>query len=91
MYGRAILEKIHIEDLVKKDISALADVVVGVNGHIYGNVECINLDVAGKITGNIYCHTIKLQNTSYIQGNIVGLKIEFEPGARFMGLFKVRT
>jgi len=57
---------------------------VGVDGFIKGNVETVNADIEGKISGQLLvAETLTIKSTAIISGDVVIGKLSVEPGATF--------
>lgn len=85
-------DDIRIDGVIEGNIISQGKIIIGNNGHVSGDVECINLDLLGKVTGNISCQdTIILRATANLIGDMTTQVVEIEPGARFSGSCKMRT
>lgn len=77
---------IRIDGHVKGIINTKGRLVIGPNGHIEGDVVCLNADIEGELVGNIDVkELLSLKASSKIQGDIVTAKLMIEPGAMFTG------
>lgn len=84
-------DDIRIDGIIEGNIVSQGKIIIGVNGHVSGDVECVNLELLGKITGNISCQdTIILRSTANLCGDMATQILEIEPGARFTGSCKVK-
>lgn len=85
-------DDIRIDGVIEGNIISQGKIIIGNNGHVSGDVECVNLDLMGKVTGNILCQdTIVLRATANLIGDMVTQVVEIEPGARFTGACKMKT
>jgi cytoskeletal protein CcmA (bactofilin family) len=83
-------DDIRIDGVIEGNIVSRGKIIVGGNGTVSGDIECHNLDVLGKIVGNVQCSEIVvLRSTANMIGDIKTQTIEIEPGARFSGLCKM--
>lgn len=83
-------DDIRIDGIIEGNIISQGKIIIGNNGHVSGNVDCVNLDLLGKITGNISCQdTVILRSTANLHGDINTQIIEIEPGAKFSGNCKM--
>ncbi len=83
-------DDIRIDGVIEGNIVSKGKIIVGGNGVVSGDIECHNLDLMGKITGNVQCTEIViLRSSSHMMGDIKTQTIEIEPGARFSGLCKM--
>jgi len=79
-------DDIRIDGVIEGNIISRGKIIVGTNGTVSGDIECFNLDVMGKITGNIQCNEVViLRATANLTGDIKTRIIEIEPGAQFCG------
>lgn len=84
-------DDLRIDGNVEGNISSEGKVVIGPSGCVTGNIESKNIELMGKIKGDIVVHdTIRLTSTSHYSGDITTLNIEIEPGARFFGNCKMQ-
>ncbi|MEN9918856.1 MAG: hypothetical protein RL662_1292 [Bacteroidota bacterium] len=85
-------DDIRIDGVIEGNIISQGKIIIGHNGHVSGDVECLNLDLLGKITGNVTCQdTITLRSTANLVGDMMTQIIEIEPGARFTGSCRMRS
>lgn len=79
-------DDIRIDGVIEGNIVSRGKIIVGNNGTVTGDIECYNLDLMGKITGNVQCTEIViLRSTANLIGDIKTQTIEIEPGAKFSG------
>lgn len=85
-------DDIRIDGVIEGNIISQGKIIIGNNGHVSGDVECVNLDLLGKVTGNISCQdTIVLRGTANLIGDMITQVVEIEPGARFTGSCKMKS
>ena len=79
-------DDIRIDGVIEGNIISRGKVIVGPNGTVSGDIECVNLDIMGKVTGNTQCsEVVVLRSTANLNGDIKTRIIEIEPGAQFFG------
>lgn len=84
-------EDIRIDGVIEGNIISQGKIIIGNNGHVSGDVECLNIDLLGKVTGNVICSdTIVLRATANLIGDVTTQVIEIEPGARFTGSCRMK-
>ena len=67
-------------------------IVVGETAVMSGSLLCTNLDMWGKIDGDIYVKdTLSIKNLAVVNGNIYVRKIQVEMGAQINGTCKMIT
>lgn len=65
-------------------------IVVGETAVMSGSLLCTNLDMWGKIDGDIYVKdTLSIKNLAVVNGNIYVRKIQVEMGAQINGTCKM--
>ena len=74
------------------DIALEGNLAVRENSVVVCNVNCDNLDLAGKIKGDCDVKTFaKMKQSAYIFGNVIADDFETEQGAKIIGTITTRT
>jgi len=77
---------LRIDGEVQGNVMSSSKVVVGENGNIVGNLNCVDADVEGTINGVITCEGLLiLREKATITGDILTVRIQIEEGASFNG------
>lgn len=77
---------LRIDGTIQGNVSSTAKIVIGPSGHVEGNIEGVNADITGKVTGNIAVkEMLQLREQSVIEGNIIAGKLQVDPSAIFNG------
>jgi cytoskeletal protein CcmA (bactofilin family) len=77
---------VRIDGTYTGDIFSDADVIVGENGVINGNIHANNISVSGKVDGNVMCRgLLEILPTGRLDGDIEVNKISICDGAIFKG------
>ncbi len=77
---------IRIDGQLKGSLNAAGRVVIGELGEITGEIECANIEIYGKIFGNIKVKELTmLKASAHIEADINTKKLGVEPGAIFTG------
>lgn len=77
---------IRIDGYLKGNIKSKGRLVVGESGAIEGEVECVNVEVAGKVKGKISAaELLTMKSTAMVSGEITTSKLSVEPGSLFSG------
>jgi len=77
---------LRIDGTIHGNVSSTAKIVIGPSGHVEGNIEGVNADITGKVTGNIAVkEMLQLREQSVIEGNIIAGKLQVDPSAIFNG------
>ncbi len=77
---------IRIDGILKGNLKGKAKIIIGTEGIVEGNIEGLQADIMGYVTG-----TIKVQELLYLHGNtkvhgdIFAGKLQIEPTAVFNG------
>ena len=77
---------IRIDGILKGNVSGKAKIIIGAEGKVEGDIEGLQADIIGHVTG-----TIKVQELLYLHGNTVvhgdiyAGKLQVEPTAVFNG------
>ncbi len=77
---------IRIDGSIEGNIISKGKVVIGVEGSVKGQVECVNAEVSGSIEGSVnILELLSLKESSKLNGSIKTTKLSIEPGAVFSG------
>ena len=81
---------IRVDGRVKGKLYSEGRIVVGEHASIEGTLLCNNLDLWGKMEGDVYVKDLlSLKNTSSITGNLHVRKLQVEMGAELNGTCKM--
>ncbi len=73
-----------IDGNIEGSIVTEGRVIIGKEGKVNGNIECVNADIEGVISGNLsVSNMLSLKSTANINGDVVIGKLTVEPGASF--------
>lgn len=68
------------------NIHSTAKVVIGANGVVEGDINGVQADIMGKVTGTIKVkELLQLKASGTVNGNIHAGKLQIEPAATFNG------
>lgn len=77
---------IRIDGNIIGNVSVKGKLVLGPNGKVEGDINCLNADIEGTIVGNIKVDGLLiLKETAAVEGNITTHKIGVLEGAEFTG------
>jgi len=77
---------IRIEGTIRGSVDCKSRVIVGNTGLVDGDLYCENMEIQGKVVGNIDVKdTLTLKSTAHFEGNVSYSKLVIEPGAVFIG------
>jgi cytoskeletal protein CcmA (bactofilin family) len=77
---------IRIDGILKGNLKAKAKIIIGADGVVEGNIEGLQADVMGHVTGNIKVQELLfLHGTAELHGDICAGKLQIEPTAVFNG------
>ena len=83
-------EDLRIDGKVEGIIECAGRVVIGPQAEIKGDIHCTNVDIMGRVIGNMVIKdTLSLKATANFSGDANTLKLEIEPGAIFNGACKM--
>lgn len=73
-----------VDGKIEGTIKTSGRVVIGKEGEVIGNIECLNADVEGTFSGKLDVEEVlSLKNTAIISGDVILGKLSVEPGATF--------
>lgn len=83
-------ESFRIDGKIEGNVECSGKIIVGPQAEIIGNIQCQNIDLFGKIDGNISAsETASLKASVNFTGEIAAKFIEIESGAIFNGSCKM--
>ena len=83
---------IRIDGLFEGKVISKSRVVIGESANVKGDIICENIDLWGKVEGNLYVKdTLALKEGSNINGNLQIRRLLVELGATFNGTCKTIT
>ena len=83
---------IRIDGLFEGKVISKNRVVIGESANVKGDIICENIDLWGKVEGNLYVKdTLALKEGSNIAGNLHIRRLHVELGAIFNGSCKIIT
>ena len=73
-----------VDGKIEGTIKTTGRVVIGKDGEVVGNIECLNADVEGIFSGKLDVEEVlSLKSTAIISGDVILGKLSVEPGATF--------
>jgi cytoskeletal protein CcmA (bactofilin family) len=95
--GTLIKGSIHAEEDFRIDgrveglIECAGKVVIGPQGEIEGDIHCANVDIIGRVTGNLIIkEVLSVKSSGVFTGELVTNSLEIEAGATINGTCKVQ-
>lgn len=86
------LTDIRIDGSLEGKIYSSGRIVVGEKASIDGSIFCSDLDLWGKVTGDIYVQNLlSLKSSASVEGNLHVRKLQVEMGAELNGTCKMIT
>lgn len=77
---------IRIDGTLKGNLKGKAKVIIGTDGLVEGNINCLQADIMGHVTGNIQVQELLyLHGSTKVNGDISAGKLQVEPTAVFNG------
>jgi cytoskeletal protein CcmA (bactofilin family) len=79
-----------LDGQVEGNIRCGSKIVIGPKGHVIGDIESVNAEIAGILDGNIRTtEKLILKSTAAINGDIITNVLEVEPNAKINGSCKM--
>jgi len=79
-------EDLRIDGRIEGNIECPGKIIIGPNAEILGDIYCNNIDLMGKINGNIEAkETVTLKSQVNFTGKITTKYLDIESGAVFNG------
>ena len=73
-----------VDGKIEGTVKTSGRVVIGKDGEVIGNIECLNADIEGIFSGKLDVEEVlSLKSTANISGDVVLGKLSVEPGATF--------
>lgn len=77
---------IRIDGILKGNLKGKAKIIIGANGIVEGNIEGLQADILGHVTGTIKVQDLLfLHGKAQVNGDIYAGKLHVEPTAVFNG------
>lgn len=77
---------IRIDGILKGNLKGKAKIIVGADGRVEGNIEGLQADIMGQVTGSIKVQELLfLHGKTQVNGDIFAGKLQVEPTAVFNG------
>ena len=76
---------LYIEGQVNGNILSEAEVVIGPNGYVQGEVRASHMVVNGRVEGRIVCEDIDIMSSGVAKGELYCENMAIESGGRFIG------
>ncbi|MFY9243800.1 MAG: polymer-forming cytoskeletal protein [Polaribacter sp.] len=80
-----------IDGVLEGTLKTKGRVIIGVDGSVKGDVEALNADIEGKISGKLQVEkTLIVKGIASISGEVITGKLSIEPGADFNASCEMR-
>ncbi|MGI6349763.1 MAG: polymer-forming cytoskeletal protein [Eubacteriaceae bacterium] len=76
---------IRLEGILKGNITTQGNLIVGKNASVQGDIQCENMNVIGKVEGNVRCRHLKIFSGASLLGAVDIVTIAIEDNATFAG------
>ena len=77
---------VRVDGIVKGNVKAGGDITIGADGAIEGSVGAVNVNIAGRINGNLTATgAVQMLNGSKLIGNLAASSFAIEHGAYYTG------
>jgi cytoskeletal protein CcmA (bactofilin family) len=82
---------IKVDGRINGDVHVEGRVIVSESGQIQGNVNASEIEIYGKLDGNVTAKTLSLRSGGHITGNISVKDLEIESGASYQGHIQMQA
>lgn len=77
---------VRVDGTVKGNVKAGGDITIGADGAIDGSVNAVNVNIAGRITGNLTASgAVQMLSGAKLTGDLVASSFAIENGAYYKG------
>lgn len=77
---------LRVDGTIVGNITGSAKIIIGASGNVEGDINGIQADIVGKVSGNIRVkELLQLRGDCAVTGNIYAGKLQIEPSATFNG------
>ncbi len=76
-----------VDGIIRGNIQSEGNVIIGTNGQVEGNVDAVDVSIAGMIKGDMTAkNRIEVLSTAHIEGNITTKSLCIDEHAVFQGI-----
>ncbi|MDZ7789539.1 MAG: polymer-forming cytoskeletal protein [Xanthomonadales bacterium] len=86
----ALSDNLHVDGRIEGTVRSEAEVAIGQEGHIEGDVQADHIVVSGGFAGNIDARRLEIVSGGRVDGDISVAELVIEPGAFFNGNSRIR-
>jgi cytoskeletal protein CcmA (bactofilin family) len=86
----ATKNSVKIDGRIKGTLRVEGRAIIGVTGIVEGDVHAEDLQVLGRLEGNVFAQRLHLQNHAHILGNIEAQALQVDTGAHYQGSVTMR-
>jgi cytoskeletal protein CcmA (bactofilin family) len=84
-------EDLRIDGKVEGLVECTGKVIIGPQAEIQGDVHCANMDIIGRVAGNLVIkETLTIRASGVFTGDLITGCLEITPGAIFNGTCKMQ-
>ena len=76
--------ELHVDGVVRGEIS-VTRLVVGEGANVEGKIRGAQVEIRGRVVGEIEAKSVRLYETCRVEGDITSDQLSIEAGARFQG------
>jgi len=79
-------DDIRIDGSIEGDVISKGKIIIGQQGVILGNIDCLNAEILGTIEGKVSCsELLVLRQTACLTGDVITRTLIVEANAQFNG------
>ncbi|WP_376689966.1 bactofilin family protein [Wenzhouxiangella sp. EGI_FJ10409] len=86
----ALSDNLHVDGRIEGTIRSEAEVAVGQEGEIVGDLQADHIVISGKFEGNIDARRLEIVSGGRVDGDLSVAELVIEPGAHFNGNSRIR-
>ncbi|NBD96366.1 MAG: polymer-forming cytoskeletal family protein [Gammaproteobacteria bacterium] len=86
----ALSDNLHVDGCIEGTIRSEAEVAIGQEGRIEGDLQADHIMISGKFEGNIDAKRLEIVAGGRVDGDVTVAELVIEPGATFNGNSRIR-
>ena len=84
-------EDFRVDGKVEGQIECAGKLVIGLQAEVIGDIHCQNIDLLGKVNGNIVARDLlSIKSSGAFSGEIIASRLEIEAGSVMNGQVKMQ-
>jgi cytoskeletal protein CcmA (bactofilin family) len=74
-----------VDGRVEGQIHSMDDVIIGISGHVVGQIEAQRVYINGHLTGSVSAKEVEILSQGQLHGDLLSGDLIIEKGGRFLG------